>query len=90
MFLLGSRAHRARADGDGFAQVEKLYENLHVVNRDDVAPPRRRHARGSCPQWDRAARRLQARWRWPAALECSLEELKPLFGAWRGGGAPAI
>ena len=66
--------------GDGFAEVEELYENLHVVNRDMCrrlgAATRADPAQNAIALLDAYATLL------PAALECSLEELKPLFGAW--------
>ncbi|HEX4243448.1 MAG TPA: hypothetical protein VHZ53_18700 [Steroidobacteraceae bacterium] len=87
MFLLAHELTGA-GDADGFAQVEKLYENLHVVNRDMSrrlgAATRADPARNAIALLDAYGTLL------PAALECSLEELKPLFGAWRGGGLPAI
>jgi hypothetical protein len=64
----------------GFAALEKLYENLHVVNRDMSrrlgAATRTDPPRNAMALLDAYTTLL------PAALESSLEELKPLFDAW--------
>jgi hypothetical protein len=69
----------------GFATLKDLYENLHVVNRDMSrrlgAATRTDPARNAMALLDSYTTLL------PAALESSLEELKPLFEAWR---APPI
>jgi hypothetical protein len=82
MFLLA----RHLAGGDdalGFASLENLYENLHVVNRDMSrrlgAATRTDPARNAMALLDSYTTLL------PAALDSSLEELKPLFDGWRGG-----
>jgi hypothetical protein len=66
----------------GFASLKELYENLHVVNRDMSrrlgAATRTDPARNAMALLDSYTTLL------PAALESSLEELKPLFDAWRG------
>jgi hypothetical protein len=89
MFLLArelastSRAQGIAAQGSGaqgFAALEELYDNLHVVNRDMSrrlgAATRTDPARNAMALLDAYTTLL------PAALECSLEELKPLFDAW--------
>jgi hypothetical protein len=69
-------------DSSGFAQLKDLYENLHVVNRDMSrrlgAATRTDPARNAMALLDSYTTLL------PAALESSLQELKPLFDAWRG------
>jgi hypothetical protein len=81
MFLLAREL--SGEGGHGFASLEKLYENLHVVNRDMSrrlgAATRTDPARNAMALLDSYTTLL------PAALEASLEDLKPLFGAWRGG-----
>jgi hypothetical protein len=79
MFLLAGElagANRAR----GFAALKDLYANLHVVNRDMSrrlgAATRTDPARNAIAILDAYTTLL------PAALESSLEELKPLFDAW--------
>ena len=66
----------------GFAALKELYENLHIVNRDMArrlgAATRTDPARNAMALLDSYTALL------PAALESSLEELKPLFDAWRG------
>jgi hypothetical protein len=66
----------------GFATLKELYENLHIVNRDMSrrlgAATRTDPARNAMALLDSYTTLL------PAALESSLEELKPLFDAWRG------
>jgi hypothetical protein len=80
MFLL-ARALVGAGEAQGFAALEKLYENLHVVNRDMArrlgAATRTDPARNAIALLDSYTTLL------PAALESSLEELKPLFDAWR-------
>ena len=79
MFLL-ARELGCASEPHGFAQLEKLYENLHVVNRDMArrlgAATRTDPARNAMALLDAYTTLL------PAALESSLEELKPLFDAW--------
>ena len=80
MFLLARELVGAGGAG-GFATLEKLYENLHAVNRDMArrlgAATRTDPARNAIALLDSYTTLL------PAALESSLEELKPLFDAWR-------
>ncbi len=82
MFLLARHLLGAGED-PGFAKLEDLYENLHMVNRDMSrrlgAATRTDPARNAMALLDSYTTLL------PAALESSLEELKPLFDAWRGG-----
>jgi uncharacterized protein DUF6901 len=70
------------ADEKGFAALQELYENLHVVNRDMSrrlgAATRSDPARNAIALLDSYTTLL------PAALERSFEELRPLFGAWQG------
>jgi hypothetical protein len=79
MFLL---ARELAGDGSlrGFAALEELYQNLHIVNRDMSrrlgAATRADPARNAMALLDAYTTLL------PAALESSLEELKPLFDAW--------
>ena len=87
MFLMA----RALAGSDGphsFAALEALYTNLHVVNRDMSrrlgAATRTDPARNAMALLDSYTTLL------PAALERSLEELKPLFDAWQPKEIPAI
>jgi hypothetical protein len=79
MFLLARELADAR-DQHGFSTLEILYENLHVVNRDMSrrlgAATRADPARNAMALLDAYTTLL------PAALESSLEELKPLFDAW--------
>jgi hypothetical protein len=79
MFLL-ARELTGAGSTPGFAELEELYENLHVVNRDMSrrlgAATRADPARNAMALLDAYTTLL------PAALECSLEELKPLFDAW--------
>jgi hypothetical protein len=81
MFLL-ARELVGVDDAHGFAQLTDLYENLHVVNRDMSrrlgAATRTDPARNAMALLDSYTTLL------PAALESSLQELKPLFDAWRG------
>ncbi len=80
MFLL-ARELVGAGRASGFATLEKLYENLHAVNRDMArrlgAATRTDPARNAIALLDSYTTLL------PAALESSLEELKPLFDAWR-------
>jgi hypothetical protein len=87
MFLLA----REIADFDktrGFAALEALYENLHVVNRDMSrrigAATRSDPARNAIALLDAYTMLL------PAALDGSLAELAPLFNAWQTKRIPAI
>ncbi len=79
MFLL-ARELAGTSDLEGFAALEKLYENLHIVNRDMSrrlgAATRTDPAQNAMALLDAYTTLL------PAALESSLEELKPLFDAW--------
>jgi hypothetical protein len=87
MFLL-AREIAGVDESQGFALLEELYENLHTVNRDMSrrlgAATRTDPARNAMALLDSYTTLL------PAALERSLEELKPLFGAWQGKRIPAI
>jgi hypothetical protein len=80
MFLL-ARELGGVSQTPGFAELRNLYENLHVVNRDMSrrlgAATRTDPARNAMALLDSYTTLL------PAALESSLEELKPLFDAWR-------
>jgi len=79
MFLL-ARELAGASHTQGFAALESLYENLHVVNRGMSrrlgAATRTDPARNAMALLDAYTTLL------PAALESSLEELKPLFDAW--------
>jgi hypothetical protein len=79
MFLL-ARELAGAGGAQGFAALEELYVNLHVVNRDMSrrlgAATRTDPARNAMALLDAYTTLL------PAALDCSLEELKPLFDAW--------
>ena len=87
MFLL-ARELAGAGRTQGFAALENLYENLHVVNRDMSrrlgAATRTDPAQNAMALLDAYATVL------PAVLESSLEELKPLFDAWRGAEFQAI
>jgi hypothetical protein len=87
MFLL-ARELVGTVESPGFAQLKDLYENLHVVNRDMSrrlgAATRTDPARNAMALLDSYTTLL------PAALESSLEELKPLFDAWRGASISSI
>jgi hypothetical protein len=87
MYLLARELADTGQPG-GFAALEGLYENLHVVNRDMSrrlgAATRTDPARNAMALLDAYTTLL------PAALESSLEELKPLFDAWRGAAIDAI
>ena len=86
MFLLArellGRELAGADESSGFARLKDLYENLHVVNRDMSrrlgAATRTDPARNAMALLDSYTTLL------PAALESSLQELKPLFDAWRG------
>jgi hypothetical protein len=87
MFLLARWL--AGSDGaQGFEELEALYENLHVVNRDMSrrlgAAARTDPARNAMALLDAYTTLL------PAALERSLDELRPLFDAWQIKKIPAI
>jgi hypothetical protein len=79
MFLLARQLGLA-SGSEGFAELEKLYENLHVVNRDMArrlgAATRTDPAQNAMALLDAYTTLL------PAAIDSSLEELKPLFDAW--------
>jgi hypothetical protein len=81
MFLL-ARELTGTAEPSGFAELKDLYDSLHVVNRDMSrrlgAATRTDPARNAMALLDSYTTLL------PAALESSLQELKPLFDAWRG------
>jgi hypothetical protein len=87
MFLL-ARELLGVGDAHGFAELTDLYENLHVVNRDMSrrlgAATRTDPARNAMALLDSYTTLL------PAALESSLQELKPLFDAWREPKNPSI
>jgi hypothetical protein len=80
MFLL-ARQQTGGSGNAGFGGLHKLYENLHVVNRDMSrrlgAATRTDPARNAMALLDSYTTLL------PAAIDSSLEELKPLFDAWR-------
>lgn len=79
MYLLARELAGSSRD-QGFAALESLYENLHVVNRDMSkrlgAATKADPAQNAMALLDAYTTLL------PAALESSLEELKPLFDAW--------
>jgi hypothetical protein len=83
MFLL-ARELSGAGDTAGYAALETLYQNLHLVNRDMSrrlgAATRSDPARNAMALLDSFTTLL------PAALDSSLEELKPLFGAWKPAG----
>jgi hypothetical protein len=87
MFLL-AREIAGVQEPDGFAALEALYRNLHVVNRDMSrrlgAATRTDPARNAMALLDSYTTLL------PAALERSLDELRPLFDAWQTKRNPAI
>ena len=87
MFLLARELAGTSGSG-GFAALENLYENLHVVNRDMSrrlgAATRTDPAQNAMALLDAYTTLL------PAALESSLEELKPLFDVWSGAEFQAI
>jgi hypothetical protein len=85
MFLLARELIGAEADqGEGFEPLERLYENLHTVNRDVSrrlgAATRTDPARNAIALLDSYTTLL------PLALESLLAELTPLFDAWRSKG----
>ena len=79
MFLL-AREFAGSSRPLGFAALATLYENLHIVNRGMSrrlgAATRTDPAQNAMALLDASATLL------PAALESSLEGLKPLFDAW--------
>jgi len=81
MFLLARQLVGA-GESAGFTELKDLYDNLHIVNRDMSrrlgAATRTDPARNAMALLDSYTTLL------PAALETSLQELKPLFDAWRG------
>jgi hypothetical protein len=87
MFLLAREIAGAQ-ETPGFTALEELYRNLHVVNRDMSrrlgAATRTDPARNAMALLDAYTTLL------PAALECSFDELRPLFDAWRSKGIPTI
>jgi hypothetical protein len=87
MYLL-ARELGAAGELQGFDALEDLYRNLHVVNRDMSrrlgAATKSDPARNAMALLDSYTTLL------PAALECSLDELKPLFDAWQSKGFSAI
>jgi hypothetical protein len=82
MYLLARELNPAD-DLAGFAALERLYENLHVVNRDMSrrlgAATRTDPAQNAIALLDSYTTLL------PAAIAGSLAELKPLFAAWGKG-----
>ncbi len=87
MFLLARELADANR-AEGFAALENLCENLHIVNRD---MSRRLGAVARTDPAQNAIALLDAHTTLlPAALESKLEELKPLFDAWRGAEFQAI
>jgi hypothetical protein len=80
MYLLARELDGA-GGSTGYAELEALYQNLHLVNRDMSrrlgAAARTDPARNAMALLDAYTSLL------PAALDSSLEELKPLFGAWK-------
>ena len=87
MYLM-ARELACGGSAGGFVALERLYENLHVVNRDMSrrlgAATRTDPARNAIALLDAYTALL------PAALETSLEELKPLFDAWKNRNFPSI
>ncbi|HEY2685107.1 MAG TPA: hypothetical protein VGI93_16425 [Steroidobacteraceae bacterium] len=85
MFLLARELIGAdESQGTGFEPLERLYENLHTVNRDVSrrlgAATRTDPARNAMALLDSYTTLL------PLALESLLAELTPLFDAWRNKG----
>jgi hypothetical protein len=78
--LAGAKREGGANDAPSFAALEGLYKNLHVVNRDMSrrlgAATRADPARNAMALLDSVTTLL------PAALDCSLDELTPLFDAW--------
>jgi hypothetical protein len=87
MYLL-AREITGAGQGHGFAELEDLYKNLHVVNRDMSrrlgAATRTDPARNAMALLDSYTTLL------PAAIERSLDELRPLFDAWQTKGISPI
>ncbi len=87
MFLL-AREMVGADEPQSFDALEVLYRNLHVVNRDMSrrlgAATRTDPARNAMALLDSYTALL------PAALESSLDELRPLFDAWQTKRIPAI
>jgi hypothetical protein len=85
MYLL-AREITAADEPQRFAALHDLYTNLHIVNRDMSrrlgAATRTDPARNAMALLDSYTTLL------PAALERSLDELKPLFGAWQSKPIP--
>jgi hypothetical protein len=83
MYLL-ARELGGGCGATGYAALEALYQNLHLVNRDMSrrlgAATRSDPARNAMALLDSYTSLL------PVALDNSLEELKPLFGAWKPPG----
>jgi len=84
MYLLAQQfmpREKRVADAGGFAALEDLYRNLHVVNRDMSrrlgAAATTDPARNALALLDSFTLLL------PAALERSLDELQPLFSGWQ-------
>jgi hypothetical protein len=77
----GVEAARAAPERSTFAALEELYENLHLVNRDMSrrlgAATNTDPARNAIALLDTYTTLL------PAALDRSLDELKPLFDGWQ-------
>jgi len=78
--IAGAERPAGFAAPGGFAALEDLYENLHIVNRDMSrrlgAATRTDPARNAMALLDSYTTLL------PAALERSFDELRPLFNAW--------
>ena len=87
MYLLARELDPAD-DLAGFDALERLYRNLHIVNRDMSrrlgAATRTDPAQNAIALLDAYTTLL------PAALAASLEEFKPLFAGWRAGAGNAI
>jgi hypothetical protein len=87
MYLL-AREMAGTNGSRGFAALEELYKNLHIVNRDMSrrlgAATRTDPARNAMALLDAYTTLL------PAAIDCSLEEFKPLFDAWQSAKIRAI
>jgi hypothetical protein len=87
MFLLAREIAGSQVS-KGFGELEELYRNLHVVNRDMSrrlgAATRTDPARNAMALLDSYTTLL------PAEIECSFDELKPLFDAWKIKRFPAI
>jgi hypothetical protein len=80
MFLLARQIMAADPAG-GFGALQKLYENLHIVNRD--VPRRLGAATRTDPARNAIALLDSYTTLLPLALENLLEEFRPLFDAWR-------